>query len=261
VGTLTALGLAVVPPLLLLWMVHRQDVFPEPPGVVWRCFLLGLATVVPVLLIGGPVYLALSAFPANPYATGLMMAFVGAAIPEEAFKFGVVRYYAARHPAFNEPMDGIVYGVAASLGFATFENVLYAAAFQFSIGVVLLRAVTAIPMHGLLGGVMGWFVARWRFGPRSQRKQNLALALAVPVLLHGLYDFPLLTLKALEQAQHQPGEWESMLLVAAMGLPLAILVGMSVAIFGLVQRMRREQLRHQARGGAEGLRPGGSAHE
>ena len=35
-------------------------------------------------------------------------------------------YYAVyKMKDFNEPMDGIVYGVCASLGFATLENIYY----------------------------------------------------------------------------------------------------------------------------------------
>ena len=39
--------------------------------------------------------------------------------------FLVLYYFILREKEFNEPMDGIVYGVTASLGFATLENIDY----------------------------------------------------------------------------------------------------------------------------------------
>ena len=44
---------------------------------------------------------------------------------EEYGKYLVVKRWALRHPAFNEPLDGIVYAAAAALGFAALENFFY----------------------------------------------------------------------------------------------------------------------------------------
>ena len=190
-----AIAAAVFPALLLLWYFHSRDVHPEPSRVVWTTFILGICTIPFILMFGLPVMHSLEAI-RSPFGYGLADAFLCAALPEELFKFLVLYFYSARHKEFNEPMDGIVYGVAASLGFATLENVLYVG--SGGMGVALLRALTAVPGHAFTGAVMGYYVGRARFAPAGEPRQ-LWLALLVPMLLHGLYDFPLLVLKRFQE--------------------------------------------------------------
>ena len=88
-------------------------------------------------------------------------------------------------------MDGIVYGVAASLGFATYENYDYVfrLAEQWDLvpmDLAIWRSYSAIPMHGLNGCIMGYFIAAYAF---SVRKKYLVLSLLIPYLLHGSYNF------------------------------------------------------------------------
>lgn len=182
---------AVVPALLLLWFFHSRDAYPEPPRVVWATFFLGVLSIPAVLLVALPAKHLLHGI-TNPYQYGLADAFVCAAIPEEFFKFVVLTGYAARHSEFNEPMDGVVYGVAASLGFATLENILYVG--SGGLGVGLMRAFSAVPGHAFTGVVMGYYVGRARFARPELRGALYGLALLGPMLLHGMYDFPLLVI-------------------------------------------------------------------
>jgi RsiW-degrading membrane proteinase PrsW (M82 family) len=43
----------------------------------------------------------------------------------KAANFLVLRYYSFTRRSFDEPLDGIVYSVLVSMGFATVENVFY----------------------------------------------------------------------------------------------------------------------------------------
>ncbi len=104
-------------------------------------------------------------------------------------KFAVLYFFCFKHSEFDEPMDGFVYGAAASLGFAALENVLYVA--DSGLGTALLRALTAVPSHAMVGAVMGYFLALSRFRP-DRKRLFFTLALIVPIALHGLYDFPLM---------------------------------------------------------------------
>jgi protease PrsW len=56
----------------------------------------------------------------------------------------------------------------------------------------LLRAFTAVPAHAIFGITMGFYFGLARFYPKRQ-KELRAKALWVPVLLHGIYDFILMT--------------------------------------------------------------------
>jgi hypothetical protein len=127
----------------------------------------------------------------DPYVAGFLGAFLTAAIPEEFFKLVIVRGYCARHRDFTESIDGVVYGVVASLGFATMENVLYVAAAGFV--AALPRAFTAVPGHAFMGAIMGYYVGRAKFHP-NERVPAQILAYLVPMTLHGIYDFPIFTL-------------------------------------------------------------------
>ena len=188
---------AIAPSLILVWFFHARDAFPEPPKVLWTTFFLGVATVAPVLLFAWPAYHWAQQI-GFALAQGFVAAFFGAAIPEEIFKLLVLWGYSMRQRDFDEPMDGIVYGVTASLGFATLENILYVSSEGGA--TAIMRAFTAVPGHALLGAIMGYFVGRAQFATdRNERRKLLGQALLYPTLLHGAYDWPLLAANALEQ--------------------------------------------------------------
>ena len=188
---------AIVPSLILVWFFHARDAFPEPPKVLWTTFFLGMLIVAPVLLFAWPVYMLAEAID-TALLHGFVAAFFGAAIPEEIFKLLVLWGYSMRQSAFDEPMDGIVYGATASLGFATLENILYVSSEGGA--TAIMRAFTAVPGHAFLGAIMGYYVGRARFTPdRGERRALMGKALVIPILLHGAYNFPLLSANALEQ--------------------------------------------------------------
>ena len=89
---------------------------------------------------------------------------------------------------FNEPMDGIVYGVTVSLGFATLENIfyVYGQGFNDPYSIAILRSISAIPAHALFGVFMGYFFMRYVF---IKKKNNLLLSVLVPYFLHGYYNY------------------------------------------------------------------------
>ncbi|HZI09088.1 MAG TPA: PrsW family glutamic-type intramembrane protease [Myxococcus sp.] len=185
-------GSAVVPSLLLFWYIYARDKRPEPHGLLLRTFLLGAVICLPVV----PSAMYLESLGADLAATGvwgsaLVRAFLGAAIPEEVFKFLVLYGYVWRKPAFDEPLDGVVYGATASLGFATLENILYVGQNGFEVAV--LRALTAVPGHAFTGVIMGAFVGRAKLAPEGQRFGLLAAGLGWATLLHGAYDTFLMT--------------------------------------------------------------------
>ena len=139
-------GAAILPSVILLYYFYKRDLHPEPRHVIAVTFFLGICTAIPVLVVGYPGKWLADRLN-DPYLAGLVMAFAGAAIPEELFKFLVVTRYAARHRAFDEPMDGIIYMTAAGIGFATAENIRYFGALDgVLLGVGAANAViTTIP--------------------------------------------------------------------------------------------------------------------
>jgi protease PrsW len=106
---------------------------------------------------------------------------------------------------FGNPMDTVVYGAAAGLGFAAYENLAYlvqhADMWQ---SLAALRSVLTVPFHGALGIIAGAYLAIARSGTALgahrhhrdwARIASRILVLAGPVGLHAAFDFPLLTLQ------------------------------------------------------------------
>lgn len=237
---------AILPSLLLLRYFYKRDLNPEPRGVLAKTFVFGVLIVVPVLIVALPL-MALWPASKSPVLYAIFAAFVCAAIPEEFFKFLVVTRYSARNPAFDEPMDGVVYGVTASLGFATLENILYVADGGWPIA--LSRAFSAVPMHAFLGAILGYYVGQAKLVEQSGVSARRGLWIAV--LLHGLYDFGLLTVSQMakqgtfdvnEPPVEQIGLALGMLLIA-----LVVLIVAGVWAWRIVRKLRRDQLRGKSR--------------
>ncbi len=187
-----ALSLALLPAVLLLRYFISKDSFPEPTRVVLTTFGLGCVIILPVIPVALGLMWIVETLGLSAPLAGALVAFMGAAIPEEGFKWLVLHRYCLRHSAFDEPMDGIVYGAAAGLGFAALENVLYVA--SGGVAVAVARGLTAVPMHAALGVIMGEYFGRARFAEGAERRRLLWRAWLIPMALHGLYDLPLLTM-------------------------------------------------------------------
>jgi len=188
---LLTLALAVVPALLLVRYYYRQDrARPEPKGLVVKVFLVGILSA----LVAIPLELLASqfqrAFDPRSIAYPLFKAFVVAGLVEECLKLTVVRLTAWRDPAFDEVMDGVVYTVVAGMGFACLENVLYVMGMGGSVATALARAFTAVPLHAVSSGLMGYFLGRSRFAASPGAARALVTSgLLTAVGFHGLYDF------------------------------------------------------------------------
>jgi RsiW-degrading membrane proteinase PrsW (M82 family) len=180
-------------------------------------------------------------FSPGPLLAALYHAFAVAAIPEELLKLSVVALYCARRVSFDEPMDGVVYGATAALGFAALENVLYVVG--GGLAVALARSVTAVPMHAIMGAILGHYIARSRFLLEG-RRLDIWKGWAIATLVHGLYDFgPMAILRLAEEETPLAGR--GLLFVALLLLFLGVLITSGLSMRRLVRRLRTEQLEVQ----------------
>jgi RsiW-degrading membrane proteinase PrsW (M82 family) len=186
------LTVAVAPSAALLYYFYTRDKYEkEPRKMLLKAFLIGGGLVIPVLF----VEMVLNIFDtteANLLAAGYT-AFVVAGLVEESFKFLFFFLCIWKNRHFNEMYDGIVYAVFISLGFATVENLAYVLATGFSTAIV--RSLTAVPAHALFAVSMGYYLGIAKFARPQHKQKYIGLGLITPVLLHGTYDFILLSQK------------------------------------------------------------------
>ena len=161
-----------------------------------KAFFFGVLAVPFSLCVSIPFKeLGLYSFELSTIPGAISTSFFGAAIPEEIAKFILLWWILRKNPYFDEKMDGIVYAVCISLGFAALENVIYL--FSNSERFLLVgiaRAIFAVPGHFCFGILMGYYYSLAKFYPKAPNKNKILILLA-PILVHGLYDSILLIIK------------------------------------------------------------------
>eukprot|EP00954_Amorphochlora_amoebiformis_P017244 1317884-Amorphochlora_amoeboformis.AAC.1 len=117
----------------------------------------------------------------------LFAAFFVAALCEESLKYYLVVEFPNGIKDVPTAYGTVILSISGALGFATLENIGYV--FQdsstASIGVAVMRALLAVPLHAATGMIIGLNIT----GALMQREQPVAYkVLWLPILLHGTYD-------------------------------------------------------------------------
>jgi len=184
--------IAITPAILLLAMIYLTDKHDrEPAKLLIITYLLGALAVIPSIIVE-EVLIRFNVF--SGLYKAFYNAFIVAAFTEEYFKRFMILRLPLQSDHFNEKLDGIVYGVFCSLGFATVENIIYVV-FTYSNNpfVGLYRGIFSVPAHAIFGVSMGYYLSLAKFAKdESQKKKNMVKSLLIPILLHGIFDFILM---------------------------------------------------------------------
>lgn len=185
---IATIGASIAPGIALLSYFYLKDRYQtEPLHIVIKTFIFGILLVFPVMVLQYGLQEEIE------FGT-LGKAFIIAGLIEEFFKWFIVYYTVYKHMDFDDPYDGIVYSVAVSLGFATLENFFYL--YSFGIQEALMRALLPVSSHALFGVTMGYYLGRAKFEKSaSAGKLLMFYSIVIPAVLHGLYDFILLSTK------------------------------------------------------------------
>lgn len=186
---MTLLTIALAPVLIILVYIYFRDKYEkEPVKFLLRGLLGGIIITLPVVLVEKALSIPGGGLAGLTHAA--WRSFVVAALTEEGFKFLAVYLLFWKSREFDERFDGIVYAVFVSLGFAAIENILYV--FQSGMQTGIIRALTAVPAHAVFGITMGYYLGLAKFIP-AQKTGLLFKAIFYPIVLHGIYNFMLLS--------------------------------------------------------------------
>ena len=184
--------LAIIPSIALLIYIYKKDKKEkEPMRLLIKCFIWGIIAIIPILIMETLVEeFLVEICVEGSVVYSFLDGFLVAALSEELFKYLVLKSKTWKNKAFNCTFDGIVYAVFVSLGFATFENVMYV--LDGDISTAFLRMFTSVPGHACDAVFMGYFYSLAKKAAvnndKRKEKKNKRRALLIPIITHGIYD-------------------------------------------------------------------------
>ena len=206
---------AITPPLLILGYGIAKARGTWYSEATWNAFFVGAVSAMAAIACEFAVSYVLPLDQIGPVAGSAVKAILVAAIPEEAIKFFVLVSLAEKHVDVRRLQDILVLALAVSLGFATLENFFYVISVDHWKTAAAIRAITAVPGHGIDGLAMGalLIVARMNGGNSFW---SARYALAVPIVLHAAYDCPLFAIKTAGATIWFGSAWLAIILLSSL---------------------------------------------
>jgi RsiW-degrading membrane proteinase PrsW (M82 family) len=221
-----SISLALIPALLWLLFFYLQDrLEPEPKAHVVKVYLLGglLAQAVGIPLVRD-LFDVSSWLPSNLWS-GMLGSILVVGFTQEFLKYAAVRYSIYGSAEFDERTDGIVYGTAAGLGYATILNLHYVLqGGGINLQVAVIRVVVTALAQASFAGISGYFLGRAKFErkPIWWLPAGVALAAALNGAFTALRGELTTTSLTLEGGGFNP--WPGLVLAASVaGLTVGVL--------------------------------------
>ena len=180
------LFLSIIPGIIICLYIYFKDKHEkEPFSLLVINFLFGIISVVflpKIYSYTDPIF----NFSSTNFLISLISCIVGIGLIEEFCKFIFVRFITYYFKDFNEPMDGVVYCVMVSMGFATVENIMHVAnSGSDGEAVAMARMFSSVPAHAICAIIMGYYIGIQKF----KKKKGIAVkGLIWASIFHGLYD-------------------------------------------------------------------------
>ena len=185
--------LAVAPvATIILWMYLKDKYDKEPIRILSKFFMLGVLVSI-LAIYTEDIFLKINIFTGKSHI--FYISFIVAGLIEEGLKSLFLIPNLLKEKSFNERLDGIIYSVFLSLGFATVENIIYIlfedTISAFEVGII--RSIISVPAHMMFGVIMGYYISKCKFtSSKSKKRKNLIMSIILPILLHGFFDFILM---------------------------------------------------------------------
>ena len=120
------------------------------------------------------------------YLEVLFYAIFGVAIFEEGYKWFItllISFFSKKESSY----DLVTYSVFSSIGFLTFENVIYYV-IPYGMGAAISRIFTSIPSHICFAIFMGYFLQNGYESKGVKKYIFYFLGLIVPIFVHAYYN-------------------------------------------------------------------------
>lgn len=181
----------IIPPLIavLVYFYLRYRFPGQSASLLMKSFLWGMLSILLVIL----VQIFASYFELDRLTNMRRLLFyslVIAAFFSEFGKYFILKVLVYPKGVFRTPVDGIVFSVMISMGFATMNNILYFINIPH-LSVNVVNTLTAGPANAIFGVMMGFFIGLGKL--RKIRFSDSMTGLAAAVFFHALYTFCLLT--------------------------------------------------------------------
>lgn len=191
------LALAIIPTIVILVKTYQMDKSDkEPLGLLLKLLFYGMISVVPsvALEMFAEFILSIKFIEVNTMYH-IVECFLGVGLVEELMKYHYLKKVTWKNPNFNYLFDGVIYSLFVSMGFAVIENILYV--LDGGLSTAIMRGVLSIPGHAAFSIFMGYYYSLAKqsqlASDRASMKHYQRMAIIVPTIIHGFYDFCLLS--------------------------------------------------------------------
>jgi RsiW-degrading membrane proteinase PrsW (M82 family) len=231
---IAGLVMAIVPALIWLFAFLQQDrLEPEPKRYVFGVFILGalLAAAVGQPLIRD--FFGIQNWASSNAIISILASILIAGFIQEFLKYAAVRYTVFYSGEFDERVDGIIYGAAAGLGYATMLNLQYIVSNGgVDLGIGVMRVATTALAQASFAGIVGYFLGIAKFERKGPLWLPIGLTLAA--ILNGVVSYVLGQVTRLSGFSFNP--WY--------GLVVAVIIagGTFYALFMLIRRLNAATL-------------------
>ena len=200
-----AILLGVLPSLIWLIFFLKEDLHPEPKGILARIFIYGSFTALMAVVFQYFFQDILNFFKIGEYA--FISFFIFAAV-EEILKFTIVYITVNKKDFFDEPVDAMIYMINAALGFAALENIFIASNGlifgDFKNGelfsILTIRFVGATLFHALGSGIVGYYWAKGKWKKENGKwsaswRMEIIKGLVIATFLHAVFNYSIIIFK------------------------------------------------------------------
>lgn len=222
-----------IPSAIWLRFFFVKDRHPEPIYLISRVFLAAII-LAPLAILCQWLFIEVIK-QANPafHASESPQFFLWAALVEEFIKFLPFVIIVFYNNEFDEPVDAMIYMIAAGLGFAAIENILVVAkTFQQGIHItfqlLVLRFIGATLLHAVASGLIGYFIGlAWFYHHHS--KKIILVGIIIATLLHFAFNMLLVV-----------SEIYPFLILGTSGLLVIITYLVSILFYKIQERQDRQ---------------------